>query len=128
VAQLKLILMKDRLAICRLKAAETVPDWASSDSGFFSVTRTAGELSIVCVESAVPPGVKCERAWRIFEIEGPFDFAATGILVSAAAPLAEAGVPIFAISTFDTDYVLVKQEHTENAVRALESAGHCVMW
>ena len=65
-----------------------------------------------------------ERTWRIFEIEGPFDFAATGILVSAAAPLAEAGVPIFAISTFDTDYVLVKQEQVENAVRALESAGH----
>ena len=127
MAKLKLILMKDRLAICRLEAAETIPEWAPGESGLFSVTRTAGELSIVCAETAVPPGVKCERGWRMFEIEGPFDFAATGILVSAAAPLAEAGVPIFAISTFDTDYVLVKQEHAENAVRALESAGHCVM-
>jgi len=127
VAQLNLILLKDRLAICRLMADETIPEWASNGCGFQSVTRTAGELSIVCAENAVPPGVKCERGWRIFEIEGPFDFAATGILVSAAAPLAEAGVPIFAISTFDTDYVLVKQEHAGNAVRALESAGHRVV-
>jgi len=127
VPQLNLILLKDRLAICRLMAGETVPEWASTGGGFYSVTRTADELSIVCDENAVPPGVKCERAWRIFKIEGPFDFAATGILVSAAAPLAEAGVPIFAISTFDTDYVLVKQEHAGNAVRALESAGHRVM-
>ena len=127
MAQLKLILMKDRLAICRLESAETIPEWASSDRGFYSLTRTAGELSIVCAENAVPAGVKSERGWRIFEIEGPFDFAATGILVSVAAPLAEAGVPIFAISTFDTDYVLVKQEHAENAVRALEAAGHRVM-
>ena len=125
--QLKLILLKDRLAICRLKVGETIPEWVSSDGGFNSITRTAEELSIVCAENAVPPGVKCERAWRIFEIEGPFDFAAKGILASVAAPLAEAGVPIFAISTFDTDYVLVKQEHAGNAVRALESAGHCVM-
>jgi hypothetical protein len=107
-------------------AGEKIPEWASSDGGFCSVTRTANELSIVCAENAVPHGVKCERAWPIFEIEGPFDFAATGILASAATPLAEAGVPIFAISTFDTDYVLVKQEHAENAVRTLESAGHCV--
>ena len=122
--QLNLILLKGRFAICRLLPDETAPEWASSGGGFYSVTRTGAELSIVCAENAVPPGVKCERAWRIFEIEGPFDFAATGILVSAARPLAEAGVPIFAISTFDTDYVLVKQ--VENAVRALESAGHRV--
>ena len=126
VPQLKLFLLQDRLAICRLMAGETIPAWASSGGGFCSVTRTAGELSIVCAENAVPPGVPCERAWRIFEIEGPFDFAATGVLVSAARPLAEAGVTIFAISTFDTDYVLVKQEHAGNAVRALESAGHRV--
>ena len=105
---------------------ETIPDWASSDEGFRSFTRTTDELSIVCAENAVPAGVKYERGWRVFRIEGPYDFAATGILVSAAAPLAEAGRPIFAISTFDTDYVLVKQEHVENAMRALESAGHCV--
>jgi hypothetical protein len=105
---------------------ETVPEWASGDGGFYSVTRAADELSIVCAENAVSFGVKCERAWGVFVIEGPFDFAATGVLVSAAVPLTEAGVPILAVSTFDTDYVLVKQGHAENAVRALESAGHCV--
>jgi len=126
VAQLNLILLKDRLAIRRLIADETIPEWASNSGGFHSVTRTADELSIVCEENVVPPDVKRERAWRIFKIEGPFDFAATGILVSAVAPLAKAGVPIFAISTFDTDYVLVKEERAEDAVRALESAGHCV--
>jgi len=100
------------------------PHWASNARGFLSITRTAGELSIVCAESAVPVGVQCEIGWRIFRVEGPLNFALTGILASIAGPLAEAGVSIFAISTYDTDYVMVKEKDVETAVRALESSPH----
>jgi hypothetical protein len=82
---------------------------------------------VVCAESAVPSGVRCERAWRALRVEGPLDFALTGVLASLAVPLAKAGVSIFATSTFDTDYVLVKEELLEQAVNALRLAGHEVL-
>ncbi len=90
------------------------------------MTRTADELSLVCAESAVPDGIQCEPGWRIFKIEGSLDFALTGVLVAVAQPLAEAGVSIFTISTYETDYVIVKAPDVERAVRALEAAGHWV--
>jgi hypothetical protein len=119
-----LSLLNDRFAICRIQPDAATPDWASSARGFMSTTRTAAELSIVCVETAVPPGVQCEIGWRIFRVEGHLDFALTGILASIAKPLAEAGVSVFAISTYDTDYVMVKERDVETAVRALESSPH----
>jgi hypothetical protein len=118
----RILLLAGRVAVCRLAAAERVPEWAGGS--FCSVTRTAGELSVVCAESAVPGGVPCEGAWRALQVEGPLDFALTGVLASLAVPLAEAGVSIFAISTFDTDYVLVKEESLARAVNALRAAGH----
>jgi hypothetical protein len=114
--------LNDRFAICRMPPGDATPHWASNACGFLSITRTAGELSIVCAESAVPPGVQREIGWRIFRVEGPLDFALTGILASIAVPLAEAGVSIFAISTYNTDYVMVKEKDVETAVRALESS------
>jgi hypothetical protein len=124
--QLNLTLMKDRVAVCRLAPDEKVPVWAVSGGRFTSVTRTLEELSVVCAANAVPLGTKCETGWRIFKIEGPLDFALTGILVSVAKPLADAGVSIFALSTYDTDYVMVKEQNVEKALRALEAAGHRV--
>lgn len=100
-----------------------MPDWLRED-GWWSVTRTPAELSVVCDESIVPEGVKREGGWRRIELAGPFDFALTGILASILNPLAEAGVPIFALSTFDTDWVLIPGEHLEKAKRALVGAGH----
>jgi hypothetical protein len=97
-----------------------------SGGGFASVTRTAHELSLVCAESAVPQGIQCEPGWRIFKIEGPLDFALTGILASVAQPLAEAGISIFTISTYDTDYVMVQERDVEKAAHALAAAGHRV--
>jgi hypothetical protein len=88
------------------------------------VTRTADELSIVCDEAAPPDGPRVERGWRAFKFGGPFPFEATGILASVAAPLAAAGVGIFALSTFDTDYVMVKEAQLDPAVRSLRAAGH----
>ena len=89
-----------------------------------SVTRTANELSVVCPARAVPDGTECETGWRIFKVEGVLDFALTGILCSVVKPLAEAGVSIFALSTYDSDYVMVKEENIEKAADVLTAAGH----
>lgn len=81
---------------------------------------------MVCAESDAPAGAPCERGFRIFEVAGPLDFSLTGVLAAIAAPLAQVGVSIFAISTFDTDYVLVREHDLAKAVEALRGAGHRV--
>ena len=124
---LTLTLLEERLAVCRLGADADLPAWATAAS-LFSVTRTAGELSVVCPENLVPSGVRCEKGWRVFELEGPFEFTEVGILAAVAAPLAEADVGIFAISSFDTDYVLVKEEQLGTAANALHGRGHELRW
>ena len=123
--RLTLFLLEGRFAVCQLPPGEPFPAWAMG-GGFFSLTRTGDELSVVSAEGAAPDGTKCEPGWRILQIEGPLDFGLTGILASVAEPLAEAGVSIFAISTFNTDYVMVKDESLEKAIEALEAAGHRV--
>jgi hypothetical protein len=125
VRQLHLTLRPERLAICRLGAADAIPPWAAS-SRFSSITRTDDELSVVCADADAPPEIRQDRGWRAFQVEGPLPFEATGILAAIAAPLAAAGIPIFAISTFDTDYVLVKDADARRAVGALTAAGHRV--
>ena len=112
-------------AVCRLDLASPLPSWATPD-GFIAIVRTAEELSIVCAEQAVPPGVICQRGWRGMKVAGPLDFALTGVLASLAGPLAEAGVSIFAVSTYDTDYVLVRKEQLATAIGALRRAGFAV--
>jgi uncharacterized protein len=110
-------------AICRLAANGAVPVWALRGS-FFSVTSTAGELSIVCPVAQVPIEVVHEDGWACLKLLGPFPFSEPGILTSFVRPLSERAIPIFAVSTFDTDYVLVKQTWLEKAVQALLEAGH----
>lgn len=110
-------------AICRLSADAAVPDWALRGS-FFSVTSTAEELSIVCPSAQVPSGIVHENGWACLKLHGPFRFFETGILASFIRPLSERAIPIFAVSTFDTDYVLIKQEWVEKAVQALREVGH----
>ena len=107
-------------AVCRL------PPHAGVPACFFSATRTAEELSVVCAERDAPTGVPCECGWRILEVAGPLEFALTGVLAAIATPLAEAGVSIFAVSTYNTDYVLVREHDLEKAVKALREAGHIV--
>ncbi len=111
------------MSVCRLDRASEIPDWAIA-GGFFSITRTAEELSVVCPESSVPGDVGCEKGWRVLKLEGPFEFSEVGVLASVTAPLAEAGIAIFAISTFDTDYVLVKEERLDLAFAALRERSH----
>jgi len=124
--KLNLRLLGGIFAVCRLSPGSDIPAWATRAGGFFSVTRTPEELSIVCAEGRAPVDTKCENGWRLFKIEGPFDFALTGILVSVAKPLNDAGVSILALSTCDTDYVMVKAKDADTAVKALTSAGHTV--
>ena len=118
--------LMDRLAICRFAPNDEVPGWAWRGE-IVSVTRTADELSIVCDESAVPAEIgPVERGWRALRVAGTLDFALVGILARLAAPLAEAGVSIFALSTFDTDYLLVRAADLDTAIEALRAAGHAV--
>jgi hypothetical protein len=120
---LALSLLPDTFTICRLSPDAPMPDWALT-GGFFSVTRTADELSIVCPQSNVPPEIQCDRDWRCLKVEGPLDLSLIGILASLTVPLARAEVGIFAVSTYDTDYVLVKEKRLEEAVLVLSQEGH----
>ena len=118
---LTLSVMPITLAVVRLDALSTIPSWAIDGGDFFSITRTQDELSVVCLEDKVPQGLKVERGWRCLKVEGPLDFGLTGILSSLAKPLAEAKISIFAISTFDTDYIMVKKENLQRAVEVLST-------
>ena len=121
--RLTLTLLPGRFAVCRLPPDAPLP--AGWDGGPFAcAARATEELSIVCDEAAAPAGARVEPGWRAFKLEGPFPFEATGILASVAGPLADAGVGIFAVSTFDTDYVMVKEPQLGLAVRSLGVAGH----
>jgi len=124
--RLPLELLADTLAICRLDARAPVPAWAEQSSGFLTVSRTAEELSITAHQHAVPAGVPCERDYRALRVRGPLPLNLVGILAAIADPLAAAGLSIFAISTYDTDYVLIKAHDLEAALRVLERAGHQV--
>jgi uncharacterized protein len=113
------------LAVCRLGPSTPPPSWALN-SNFYSITKTTDELSIVCDIEDVPPDIKMEKDWRCLKVKGPLDFALTGILASLATPLAQSGISIFAISTFDTDYILIKEASFKKAVEVLSRAGHVI--
>ena len=122
---MRLHVRPESLAVCRLDADSDLPDWATNGT-FFSISRIDEDISIVCTESVVPDDVRAERDWRAFQVEGPLDFSLTGVLSQIASPMADAGVSIFAISTFNTDYVLVRKSALEEAKRALTGSGHTV--
>ena len=115
--------LPDGYAIVRLDPGSELPDWV--DKGpFRSVTRTDNEVSVVCRDHDVPEGESAERGWRVLEVLGPLDFSLTGVVSSLVAPLAEEEIPIFLISTFETDYLLVRERDLDDTVEALELAGH----
>ena len=122
---LTLQLLPQSFAVARLEPDADVPAWAG-DAEFVSVTRTLAELSIVCEESLVPGGIKAQRGFKCLRVVGPLAFTETGILESLATPLSLAGVSIFALSTFDTDYLLLPESVLEKALSALTEAGHKV--
>lgn len=101
------------------------PPWATAGSDF-SITRTDEELSVVCLHSLVPEEVRFDGGWRCLRSAGTMDVSRVGILASLVGPLAEAGISVFAVSTFDTDYLLVKHTNLEKATTALRQAGHTI--
>ena len=124
---LPLELLPYTLTVCRLAPTAAVPPWAAGESPFVTVSRTAEELSITTVSSAVPAGVQSEGNYRALRVRGTLPMNLIGILAAIADPLADAGLSIFAISTFDTDYVLVKAGDLTPALAALEGAGHTIL-
>jgi uncharacterized protein len=120
---LKYRVLAESLAVCRLPSDVGIPA-AALAGGFFCVVRTRHELSVVCTEDRIPDSALAERGWVALMLEGPFPFSMSGVLASFVQPLAEAEIPIFAISTFETDYVLIKRENLEQAVTTLSAAGH----
>jgi hypothetical protein len=114
------------LALCRLSANDSIPEWTALARTFLSISRTPTELSIVADESVVPADVNAQRGFRALRVEGPLPLDLIGIFAALASPLADASIPIFPIATYDTDYVLVSQSNLERAVQALEAAGHRV--
>ncbi|WP_371363472.1 hypothetical protein SRRS_43640 [Sporomusa rhizae] len=120
--KLKFKLLNDTLGVCKLDSSEDVPRWAYQGE-FFSITKTSDELSIVCSESGIPKDAVCERSWRALKIVGILDFSLIGILSIVSFVLAKAGVSIFAISTYNTDYILVKEKDLANALQTLRSEG-----
>lgn len=122
---LTLTTLPGEFCVCKLPADAAIPAWATQGA-FFTITRTKQELSIVCSQSGPPAGVPCEGGWRCLQVAGPLDFALVGVVASLATPLADAGVSVFIVSTFDTDYLLVKGKDLDRALAALRQAGHTV--
>lgn len=123
--RLELSILAGKYAVCRLAKDAPIPPWLHNDY-WWSVTRTADELSVICRESVVPPSVPSEHGWRVLAVKGPFPFDTIGVLASLSGVLARAVVPLLAVSTYDTDYLLVKEVRLLNAVEALTNAGHRV--
>lgn len=120
-----LVLFDATYAICRLSPAAELPGWGLSSS-LWSVTRTSDEISVLCEASLVPSGVQAERDWRVFQVQGPLDLALVGLLASLTGALADVRVAVFALSTYDTDYLLVREGQVLLAIGAWRSAGHTV--
>ncbi|HEY1033508.1 MAG TPA: ACT domain-containing protein [Pseudoxanthomonas sp.] len=120
---LTLGLLPAHYAVAQLPADAALPAWWPT-TGMRHAGWTDDELSLVCEEHHVPDDVRCKRGWRMFKLQGPFDFALTGILKAVLDPLAVAGIGIFAVSTYDTDYVLVQAHQLDDAVSALQGTGH----
>jgi hypothetical protein len=121
--KLKFRLLPGPYAIVRLAPDAPVPEWATKGD-FNSVTRSADELSIVCLADNIPVDVNSESKWICLKLEGPFPFSQTGVLLSFIEPLSNNCIPIFAISTYDTDYVLVQKEFAGATLQALDKYGH----
>ena len=121
---MRLSILPCSFAVCRLSPDQEVPVWVWKHKTLLSVTYTGDELSIVCQTSLIPSNIQAEVGWVAIKVQGPLDFSLTGILAALSGPLAAGGISIFAISTFDTDYMLVKERDVLQAKMILERNGH----
>jgi hypothetical protein len=122
-----LSILPDRLAVCRLDKQDEIPSWALNNR-FVSITRTAEELSIIAPETIVPDSLPHDTGWRPVKVEGPLDLTLYGVLASLISPLAQEGISVLAIATYDTDYFLVKEAHCEQVATILRNKGHQVSY
>lgn len=118
---IRIELLAGRYGVARLAGGSHVPEWATGE--FTSMSATPDEVSVTCPEAYIPEGTRCEKGWRVLKLIGPLDFSLVGILARISGILAENKISIFAISTFDTDYVLVKDDKVNQAVEALTDNG-----
>ena len=123
--KLALTVLPKSFVICKLPADAPVPAWATRGK-LFSITRTSDELSVVAETDMVPESLRGDIAWRAMRARGPFAFSEVGVLAALIAPLADAGISVFAISTFDTDYLFTGETQLQAAAAALRKAGHTV--
>jgi hypothetical protein len=123
---LNLVLLADAYAVCRLKPGTPAPPWAGAGE-FVSIALTSQETSVVCPQDRVPAGLRVERGFRALKVQGPLDFSLVGVLESVIGPLAAECISIFAVSTFDTDYVLVREEALARTVEILIRCGHNIV-
>jgi hypothetical protein len=121
-----LSLLPQSLAVTRFEPLCDIPEWATRGA-FFSITRTADELSIFCESSLVPEDEEKSEGWRAFRVAGQLDMNLTGIISQLAVPLATKQIPVFSISTHDTDYMLVQEFQLEDAMDVLRRAGHEIL-
>jgi len=117
--KLTLSILPEKLGICHFDKNSPIPSWAIKENRFSAISKTRDELSIVCPQDKIPGGVLVERDWRAFKVEGPLGFVLTGIVASLSEPLAKAKISIFYISTYETDYLLVKEENLDRATEIL---------
>ena len=117
--------LKDDYAVCRLSAFEPLPDWVLKSS-LSSITRTPEEYSVVCPHEAIPMQDKfsCESEWKCLKVHGPLDFSEVGIISNLTSLLAKAQISVFVISTYETDYILVKKMNVDKAAKVLSDSGH----
>jgi len=118
--------LPNRFAVARLGPAEGWPWWATWSDGLAAMVRTPSECSIVCEERLVPGDVLAERGYVAFAVEGPIPLGEIGVMAGLTQPLAAAGISVFAVSTYDTDYLLVRDTAEDEATRAWRSAGYLV--
>lgn len=124
--KLTLKILKNRYSVCRLNKNDEIPKWIFQEE-FFSITRTDDELSIVCLQDKIKEDIKCEKGWKVLKIEGPLDFSLVGILSRISTLMANNDISIFAISTYDTDYILIKEESIKRAIEVLENNNYNII-
>ena len=121
--KLTLSLLPGEYAVCKLEPERDIPEWITYNT-FWSVTKTQDEMSIVCPQNQVPKDVKAESEWRILEVEGPLDFSMTGVVNCLTKPLTDSKISVFILSTYLTDYLLIRSKDIKTAIEVLRAQGH----